>query len=174
MQYIPVFSFCVEVRASFSAVIVAVAHSPASIELRELSDELQHSCLLAWCSGVYSLPSRVLTSDITHSYAVSVVPFAMCARFCESAAFFYGSIALDNVMIAAGSKTSLLVAHSHLLYSPVVSWWCVSAVYYDFVDVSHGSWFKERERAFAPSPRSMNWLYYVATALGECAEDSRH
>ena len=152
MQYIPVFSFCVEVRASFSAVIVAVAHSPASIELRELSDELQHSCLLAWCSGVHSLPSRVLTPDITHSYTVRVVSFAVCARFCEIAAFFYGSIALDNVMIAAGSKTSLLVAHSHLLYSPVMCWWCIGAMYYDFVYVSHGSWIKDGERAFAPSP----------------------
>lgn len=152
MQYIPVFSFCVEVRASFSAVIVAVAHSPASIELRELSDELQHSCLLAWCSGVYSLPSRVLTPDITHSYAVSVVPFAMCARFCESAAFFHGSIAFYYVMVATSPEAPLFVADSHLLYSPIVCRWCVSAMYYDFIDVSHGSWFKERERAFAPSP----------------------
>lgn len=152
MQYIPVFSFCVEVRASFSAVIVAVSHSPASIELGELCDELQHSCFLAGCSGVDSLPCRVLAPDITHSYAVSVVPFTVRSRFCKSAAFFHGSIALDNVMIAAGSKAPLFVAHSHLLYSPIVCWWCICAVYYDFVDVSHGSWIKERERAFAPSP----------------------
>lgn len=125
---------------------------PASIELGELCDELQHSSLLAWCSGVGSLPSRVLTPDITHSYTVSVVPLAMRARFCEIAAFFHGSIALDNVMIAAGSKTSLLVAHSHLLHSPIVCGWCVRAVYYDFVYISHGSWIKDGERAFAPSP----------------------
>lgn len=151
MQYIPVFSFCVEVRASFSAVIVAVAHSPASIELRELCDELQHSCLLAWCSGVYSLPSRVLTPDITQSYTVSVVPFAVCSRFCKSAAFFHGSIALDDVMIAAGSKSPLLVAHSHLLYSPIMCRRCVSAMYYDFVDVSHGDGLR-RGRELSPPP----------------------
>lgn len=125
---------------------------PASIELRELCDELQHRCLLAGCSGVDSLPCRVLTPDIAHSYTVRVVSLAMCARFCEIAAFFYGSIALYYVMVAASSETSLLVAHSNLLYSPVVSRWCVSTVYYDFVDVSHGSWIKDGERAFAPSP----------------------
>lgn len=152
MQNIPILSFCVEIRASFSAVIVAVAYRPASIELRELCDELQHRCLLAWCSGVYSLPSRVLATDITHSYAVSVVPFAVRSRFCESAAFFYGSIAFDDVMIATSPETSLLVAHCHLLYSPVMCRRRVSAMYYDFVYVSHGSWIKERERASAPSP----------------------
>ena len=152
MQYIPVFSFCVETRADFPAVIIAVPNCPASVELRELSDELQHSRFLAGCSGVDSLPCRVLTPDITHSYTVSVVSFTVCSRFCESAPFFHGSIALDNVMIAAGSKTSLLVAHSHLLYSPIVCGWCICAVYYDFVYVSHGSWIKDGERAFAPSP----------------------
>ena len=126
---------------------------PASIELRELSDELQHSCLLAWCSGVDSLPSRVLTSHVAHSYTVSVVPFAVCARFSEIAAFFYGSIAFYHVMVTAGPEASLFVAHSHLLYSPVVCGWCICAVYNDFVDISHGSWIKERERAFAPSPQ---------------------
>lgn len=81
-----------------------------------------------------------------------VVSFAVCARFCEIAAFFHGSVALDNVMIAAGSKAPLFVTHSHLLYSPIVCRWCVCAVYYDFVYVSHGSWIKDGERAFAPSP----------------------
>ena len=152
MQNIPVFSFCVEVRAGFAAVIVAVPNRPASIELRELGDELQHRCFLAGCSGVYSLPCRVLTPDITHSYTVCVVSFAVCARFSEIAAFFYGSIAFYHVMVAAGSEASLLMAHSHLLYSPVVCRWCVCAVYYDFVDVSHGSWVKDGERAFTPSP----------------------
>ena len=152
MQNIPVFSFCVEARTNFTAVVIAVPNRPASIELGELCDELQHSCFLAGCSGVDSLPCRVLTTDIAHSYTVSVVPFTVCSRFCEIAAFFHGSIALDNVMIAAGSKTSLLVAHSHLLYSPIVCGWRICAVYYDFVYVSHGSWIKDGERAFAPSP----------------------
>jgi hypothetical protein len=44
------------------------------------------------------------------------------------------------------------VAHSHLLNSPIVSRWCVGAMYYDFIYVPHGSWIKDGERAFAPSP----------------------
>lgn len=116
-----------------------MAYCPASIELCELCDELQHRCFLAWCSGVYSLPCGVLTPDITHSYTVRVVPFTVCARFCEIAAFLYGSIALNDVMIATSSEASLLVAHSHLLHSPVMCRWCVSAMYYDFIYVPHGS-----------------------------------
>lgn len=152
MQNIPVFSFCVEVRTSFPAVIIAVPNCPASIELRELCDELQHRCLLAGCSGVYSLPCGVLTPDIAHSYTVRVVSFTVCSRFCEIAAFFHGSIALYYVMITASSETSLLVAHCYLLYSPIVSRWGVGAMYYDFINVSHGRWIKDGERAHAPSP----------------------
>ena len=140
MQNIPVFLFRVEVRAGFSAVVIAVSYRPASVELGELCDELQHSCLLAWCSGVYSLPCRVLPPDIAYSYTVSIVTFTVCARFCESAAFFHGSIAFYDVMITASSETSLLVAYCHFLYTPVMSRRRVCAVYNYLVYIPHGSW----------------------------------